>query len=509
MAHSGSGSRIIKNTAILYARIVITVLVSLYTTRIVLNGLGETDYGIYNLVAGVVVMLSFLNSALATSTQRYLSFHQGRQDAETQRRVFNNSLLLHIFLGLVIVIALEVSGLFLFGGFLNIPADRISAAKSIYHFMAVTVFFSFIAAPFNGALNAHENMLWSALVSIVEVILKLSIALLLFVVVVSDKLEFYGYCMALISVISLILYAVYCFRKYEECKLRLSYYFDKTVMKELTSFAGWSLFGAACGVSRVQGTAIILNLFFGSIVNAAYGVANQVSSQMNFLSSTLLQAINPQIMKSEGGGDRKKMLRLSMMASKFGFFLFSLVAIPTIFEMQTILELWLENVPKYSVTFCRLLLLGIMANQLTIGLQSAVQATGKIKVYQLVVGCILLFNLPVSYVLLKIGFPAYYGLLSFIAIELIACVFRLFFLRSLANLSISEYINKVFVREFIPVMVCVATCYVLTHFIVIPFRFLLTYAISCLLYLITIYLVGLEKEELQLIDNLRLKIFKK
>ena len=177
--------------------------------------------------------------------------------------------------------------------------------------------------------------------------------------------------------------------------------------------------------------------------------------------------------------------------------------------MNSILELWLKNVPEYSVIFCRLLLIGIMANQLTIGLQSAVQATGRIKVYQLVVGCILLLNLPLSFVLLNLGYPPYYGLLTFIVIELIACVFRLFFLRLIAGLSILEYVRRVFIREFLPVLVCVMSCYTLTVLVELPFRFIITYAISCLLYIVSIYFLGLEKDEKQLINNFAIKLISK
>lgn len=494
MSAEGSGSRVIKNTGILYLRMFITIGISLYTTRLVLNGLGVTDYGIYALVSGIIVMLSFLNSALSTSTQRYLSFYQGKNDLVMQRTVFGNSLLLHILIGITIVIALEIGGLFLFNGFLNIPPDRLPTATIIYHFMSVTVFFSFITVPFSGLLIAHENMLLGAIVNIVEVCLRLVIALLLYVIS-GDKLIFYGCTMAVVSVVSLILYMIFCLKKYDECSLYIFRNVKKEMMKELTAFAGWNLFGAACGVSRTQGMAIILNLFFGSAINAAYGIANQVSAQLNFFSATMLQALNPQIMKSEGAGDRDRMLRLSMMASKFGFFLLAILAIPCIFEMPIILEIWLKHVPDNTVIFCRLILVGIMANQLTIGLQSAVQATGNIKNYQIGVGSFLLLNVPVGYGLLWLGYPAYSLLISFIVIELIACTFRLLFIKALAGLSITEYIKKVFFREVIPVVINVLVCYCSISLVEVRFRFIITIFVSVSSFIASIYFFGLEKSE--------------
>jgi len=504
MSAGGSGSRVIKNTGILYVRMFITVGISLYSTRLVLNGLGVTDYGVYTLVSGVIVMISFLNSALSTSTQRYLSFYQGRKNLELQKTVFTNSLLLHLLMGIGIVIALEIAGLFLFHGFLNIPVDRLSSATLIYHCMSLTVFFSFITVPFSGLLISHENMLLGAIVNIVEVCLRLVIALSLYLIT-SDKLIFYGCAMAMVSIVSLVLYVIFCKRNYDECSFRIFKNVKKEMMKELSAFAGWNLFGAACGVSRSQGMAIILNLFFGSVINAAYGIANQVSAQLNFFSATMLQAINPQIMKSEGAGDRPRMLRLSMMASKFGFFLLAILAIPCIFEMPAILHLWLKNVPDYTVVFCDLMLIGIMTNQLTIGLQSAFQATGEIKLYQIIVGSVLLLNLPVAYYLLHSGKPAYSVLISYIIIEMIGCCIRIYLLRIIGGLSINEYLAKVLLKQVFPVISIILTAYLMTSLIHFYWRFLLTIPLSMMVFLASIYFTGLCEDEKIILNGLLVK----
>ncbi|HXD92363.1 MAG TPA: MATE family efflux transporter [Bacteroidia bacterium] len=482
------------NTLILYIRMLITVGISLYSTRLVLNALGAKDFGIYNLIAGIVSMMAFVNLSMTTATQRYLSFHQGKNDPNMQKKVFSNSLLLHLLIGTAVILALEVGGPFFFSGFLKIPMERIDAAKIIYHYMVISIFITIISSPFTGILMAHENMLWVAVVNIVEVLLRLSVAVYMYKIH-TDVLIFYGWTMVGVSAISTLMYIVFCFKEYKECTFRMAGNFDRPLIKELSSFAGWNLFGAACGVGRAEAIAVILNIFFGTVINAAYGIANQVSNQMKFFSASLLRAMDPQIMKSEGAQNRKRMLRLSMLASKYGFFLLAFISIPCIFEMPLILKFWLKNVPDYTIVFCRLTLIAIMANQLTIGLQSGLQATGKIKAYQAVVGSIQLLNPLIAFLLLKIGSPAYSVLISIIAIELVACVFRIYFLKKLAGMSVKEYFKMVLLRELIPVFTAVLTCVLIVSFVHMPYRFLLTISVSATLFIIAVYFTGMEDDE--------------
>ncbi len=494
-----ASNKVIYNTGILYVRMLFTAGISLYTTRLLLEQLGVSDFGIYNLVSGVVAMLAFLNFAMATSTQRYLSFLQGKGDTEMQKSVFNESIRLHFIVGILIVVILEVGGLFLFNGFLNIPDDRMLTAKIIYHFFAVSVFFTVLAVPYTAALAARENMLWVAIVSTVETFLKLISTLLLFFIT-GDKLIYYGFYTALITVVSFVLYGIFCAKKYPECnydpKSR-----KKGLMKELLSFAGLNVFGAFCGTARMQGLAIILNLFFGAVINTAYGIANQLSMQLSFFSSTLLRTINPQIMKSEGSGNHERMLRLSMMAGKFSFFLLAVLAIPSIFEMPQLLAFWLKEVPDYTIVFCELILITILVNQLTIGLQSSFQAMGEIKIYQIFSGGILLLNLPVAYFLLKAGNPPYIVLVSYLIVEFITCAIRLVLAKRIANLSISEYVEKVFLKSLIPVVVIVLTAYSCTQLLDMPYRFLITFPVSMLTFVIAVYFTGLCDDEKRLLQS--------
>jgi O-antigen/teichoic acid export membrane protein len=496
-----ASKRVIMNTGILYAKMLVTMGISLYSARLVLNALGASDYGIFNLIAGVIAMLSFLNAAMTTSTQRYLSFHQGTCNFEMQKKIFTNSWILHIAIGIIVVILLLAFVPFLFGGFLNIPLDRISTAKTVYYFMSVSVFFTIISVPFTASLNAHENMLWIAIVNIIESIFKLGIALSLLWFIQPERLAVYGVLMAVLSLTIFLIYAAYCLKRYNECSVK-NYQIDKPLIKELGGFAGWNLFGAACSVGQTQGLAIILNSFFGTIINAAYGIAVQVSGQLQFFSQTMLRALNPQIMKSEGMNDRQRMLRLSMMASKFGFFLSAFIAIPCIFEMPAILKIWLKEVPEYTVIFCSLILISTLTNQLTIGLQSAIQATGKIKIYQSVVGSILLLNLPVAYILLKTGFPPYSVLGSAITIELMACCFRLLFLKIQTQMSITKYLERVILKAMIPLTSIIVACCLITNNFSFEYRFVVTCVISATIFVISIYFTGMCRDEKMLLKNM-------
>jgi O-antigen/teichoic acid export membrane protein len=495
-----ASTRVVFNTGVLYAKMLITMGISLYSVRLVLNALGDSDYGIFNLIAGVIAMLSFLNAAMTVSTQRYLSFHQGTGDVEMQKKIFTNSWVLHIAIGVIVVAALLVLTPFLFNGFLNIPVDRIPTARAVYYFMTVSVFFTIIAVPFTASLNAHENMLWIAVVMIVESLLKLVIAVSLVYFIQTERLFVYGLLMAGIAVVSFVLYAVFCLKKYNECSVR-NYAIDRPLLKELTGFAGWNLFGALCGLGRSQGLAIILNLFFGTVVNAAYGITNQIYASTNFLWAAIMKAFNPQIMKKEGMSDRVRVLRLSMMASKCCFFLVSMIVIPIIFEMPVILKLWLKNVPEYTVAFCSLALIGMIILQLTVGLKSAIQASGKIRNYQIITGIISIFNLPIAYILLKMNFDAYSVLISFVGIELLNTVVKLVLAKNILGISIRIYCKKVFMKGITPVLLSVVTCCVITHFCDLSFRFLITISFSIIVFAIAVYFTGLCKDEKTVVDN--------
>jgi O-antigen/teichoic acid export membrane protein len=447
-----SAERVIKNTGFLYGKMVITIFISLYSTRLILNALGAVDYGIFSLVGGVISMLSFINGAMIIATQRYLAISLGAGDMQKLKSVFSSSVILHLIIGFAIVILLEIAGFFLFDGGLKIPADRIATAKIIFHFMVISTFFTINAVPYDASINTHENMLFDALSGILESVIKLGIAIWL-IYSDFDKLILFGLLTALLTILIRIIKSVYCYRKYEECRVRLFSHIEIGLLKEMVMFAGWSLFGLFVSVLRNQGMAILLNLFYGIVVNAAYGIANQVNSNITAFSSNMIRAIIPQIMKSEGSGDRERMLRLSVLACKMSFFLLAFFAIPIIVEMPFILNLWLKKVPENTVIFCQLILLWGLLQQITVGLMVAITSVGDIKAYQIVVGAFQLFNLPLAYLLIKIGLPAYYVFVSSIFLEFIAGGLKIWFAHKIAGLNVKDFLVKTLIYSFLTVII--------------------------------------------------------
>lgn len=436
-----SATRVIKNTGFLYGKMLITILLALYSTRLILNALGEVDYGIFNLIGGVIAMLSFINGAMVIATQRFLSIALGAGDMEKLKSVFSSSVVLHLIISLIIVVLLEAGGLILFNGGLNIPPERISAAKLIFHFMIVSTFFTINAVPYDASINSHENMLVDSLLGIFEASVKLGIAIVL-VYTHSEKLVLYGLLIASLTIIIRIIKSIYCHAKYEECRIKIKSHIQGALLKEMLSFAGWNVFGLSCSVLKNQGLAVLLNLSFGIVINAAYGIANQVNSNLRQFSTNMIRAITPQITKSEGSGDRDRMLRLSILASKMSFFLLAVFAVPIIIEMPFILKIWLKIVPENAVIFCQLILILSLFYQITIGTMTSVTSVGNIKSFQIAVGALEIFNLPVAYLLIKLGLPAYSVFIGAIILEIVAGGIRTWFAHKIAGLNLRDFLLK-------------------------------------------------------------------
>ncbi|MEI6047784.1 MAG: hypothetical protein WCS03_02710 [Bacteroidota bacterium] len=447
-----SAKKVFKNTIFLYGKMVITICISLYSTRLILNALGVIDYGIFTLVGGVIAMLSFINGSMIIATQRFLSISIGAKDNIKLKSVFKSSVILHLIIGLSIVTLLEIGGIFLFNGGLNIPADRVSTAKIIFHFMVVSTFFTINAVPYDASINSHENMLFDALSGIFESVLKLGIAILLIYTEV-DKLILYGLLTASLTIIIRFIKSFYCYRKYEECRIRNMSNIDVGLLKEMVSFAGWSVFGLFCSVLKSQGLAILLNLFYGIVVNAAYGIANTVNSNIKAFSSNMIRAIMPQITKSEGSGDRERMLKLSVLASKMSFFLLAFFAVPIIIEMPFILKIWLKTIPENAIIFCRLILVLSLMYQITIGTMTSVTSVGNIRAFQLAVGAFEIFNLPLAYILIKIGLPAYSVFAGLIFMEFFAGYIRLWFANKIAGLNIKDFLIKTWLYSILSALI--------------------------------------------------------
>ncbi|WP_299396376.1 MATE family efflux transporter [uncultured Gelidibacter sp.] len=508
MKEKAGNSLIAFNSAILYVKMLITIAIALYSTRLVLEALGVEDYGIYAVVGGLIALLGFLKNSMSISTQRFMSFYLGTEDNEKLNTVFNTSFILHGILAIGIALILEVAGFFFFENILNISEDKIDIAKTVFHFMTFSTMITVFSVPFEALLNSHENFKIVALFEIVSSVLKLLIAFYLFYTGF-DKLFIYSLLSALSVVLILGVQGLYTMQKYSIIKIQLDKYYDKILIKDMTSFAGWNTFGVACSIGRNQGVAVLLNIFYGTTINAAYGIANQINSQLLGFSSTLLNSFNPQILKSEGSQDRTRMLDLAMSASKFSFFMLAIIAVPVLIEMPFVLKLWLKEVPDYTVTFGRLVILITLLNQLGSGLPIILQAVGNIKWYQIIVGSLILLIIPIGYLFLYLGYPPYTILIVSFLIEIPALLLRLYFAKLHGGLSIITYLQKVVVRT-IPILILTIGISLLVHSITNNeiTRFVLTLVTSTSVLIFLVYQIGLSKSEKTKIVNQIIKIKK-
>ena len=438
-----TANRVIKNTGFLYAKMGITMFVSLYTTRLILNSLGASDFGIFNIVGGAIAMLGFLNAAMASATQRFMSYSEGEGDKEKQKSIFNVSCVLHLGISLIVGIALLIAGYFFFNGILNIPQERIFAAKVVYGSLIVSTMFTVMTVPYDAAMNAHENMKYYAIVGVFESFLKLAVAFAC-VYTVYDKLIVYGILMACIPLITLTIMRVYCHKHYEECVIAPRVYWKKGLMKKMTSFAGWNLFSSSVTMISAYGQGIILNSFFGTVLNAAQGIALQINGQLQVLSSNMLKAVNPILGKSVGAHNTDLLIKSTMLGAKYAAALYSLVAIPLFIETPYILDLWLYNVPEWTVIFVRFQLLRSFIEFQFVTLPSSISATGKIRKYSFYSSLSNFLQLPVIYILFKLGYPPYFMYVSAIIFgNLLVYGIAMYFARKNYSLPIIVYIKTV------------------------------------------------------------------
>lgn len=504
----GTAKRVAKNTGILYTRMFVTLFISLYTTRLVLAALGAEDFGIFNVVAGAIAMLTFLNSAMAGATQRFISYAEGAGDKERIKTIFNVSLVLHLLIAAAVLLIFEVGGYFLFQ-VLKIPPDRMYTAQVIYQFMIVSTLFTIISVPYDAVINAHENMLLVAIMGVIESLFKLGIALYI-TYTASDKLFMYGLLTAISAITLLLINRIYCHRKYAECEINIRKYYKKGVFKEMTGFAGWTFLGSSSSMLANYGQGIVLNVFFGPVVNAAQGVSNQVSGQLGVFASLMMKAVNPVIGKSEGAGNRDFMLRTSMIGSKISTLLLIFFSIPVIIEMPFVLKIWLKNVPDYAVVFCQLFLIRNMIEQLFYTLVSSIAAHGAIKRYQITVSILRFFPLVISYFLFVIHMPPYSMYITFIIYSIIASGIILHYAN--VNLGLS---TKTFFNEVIWKCVACAGAMLVLGYLPLLFmkddfsRLIIVGAITTITFFVVVWLMALSDNEKNLIKNIFNSLVKK
>lgn len=492
--YSENNKRIAKNTLVLYFRMLFSMGVSLYTSRVVLNTLGVEDFGIYNVVGGIIAMLSFLNASMASSTQRFLTFEIGKGDQGKINKVFSISVLIHISLSFIVLFLGETIGLWFFKTKMTIPPDRINAAMWVYQFSIFSTMVIISSIPYNALIIAHEKMSVFAYISIVEVSLKLLIVFLL-MIINFDKLVIYGVLIFLVTLIVRICYSVYCRRRFKDIKYT-NIKKDKVLIREMTSYAGWSLWGNSAAIIFTEGLNLLLNVFFYPAVNAARGIAVQVQNAVAGFCNNFQVALNPQITKSYAGNDLVEMHFLIFKSSKYSFFLLYFLSLPIFFSTDFILRMWLKTVPPYTCDFVRLILCISLIDATANPFMTAAGATGKIKKYHTLIGGTLLLILPISYICLKLGSNP----VSVFIVHLTVCSFafflRLYIIKPLINLSIKMFFKNILLKIFLVVIASLPLPFFISNFMSDGIIKFLIVSSSCVIStLFAYYVIGLSKNE--------------
>lgn len=437
---SANNKRIAKNTLLLYFRMLFMMAVSLFTSRVVLDKLGITDYGIYNVVGGVVAMLGFLNGAMSNAVHRFLQIEMGRGDQESVNHIFNVSIVVHCVIALIVLVVMEFAGVWYLNTYINIPIERMDAAKWVLQCSIFTTVFSIVQTPYNAIIVSKEQMGVYAYISILEVSLKLGVVYMLGLGTF-DRLKLYSVLMMLCTIGILTVYCVYCKKKYVEARFR--FVKDFTAFKKMASFAGWNMVGEIAWAFTGQGVNIILNLFFGPIVNAARGVADQVNGAVSRFVSNFQTAITPQLIKTYAQDELDEMKHLLYRGIRFSYYLLLVLSLPLILNMEFLLHLWLKEVPPYTTGFCQLVLICSLVSSASNLLAQVARAYGKIRKYQLLVSAFLFLNFPLSYFVLWLGASPLSTMIVNICIQALLLFVRLYLTKSMISFSVLDFVRKV------------------------------------------------------------------
>lgn len=494
--HSEANKRIAKNTLLLYGRMGLMMIISFFTARITLEALGVENYGINNVVGGLVSMFSLISSSLTSSTSRFMTFELGAGDKERLNRIFITSSNIHIILAIIVVLAVETIGVWFLYNVMVITPDRLVAANWVLQCATIRFTIGLLSVPYNAAIVAHERMDIYAYFSIFDAISRLAIIF---------SIKYYGGDkLILLAIISLIptltkqfYYWYYCKKHFKECTYHAIW--DKRIFKEMFSFAGWNFIGASSAQMKDQGVNIAINMFHSAAVNAARGIAMQISGIIGQFTGNIFAAINPQITKEYAAGNYERMHTLMFKGTKIIYYLFMAFSIPIFFEIETILYIWLGQVPGHTVLFTRLVLLLCLADTLSSTLITAQLATGRIRNYQIVIGGTQMLNFPISYILLRLGYFPEVTLIIAIIISLLCLVERLLFLHKMIELPSLKFAKEILLSTTIVTMVAsLLPAIVFFNINNTTSRFILVGAASVLSSITTIYFIGLNREERRL-----------
>lgn len=494
-----NNKRIAKNTLLLYFRMLFLMAVSLYTSRVVLNALGVEDFGIYNVVGGVVAMFSVLSGSLSAAISRFITYELGKGNQENLNKIFSSAVTIQLGLAGIIILLAETIGIWFLNVKMNIPEVRMEAANWVFQFSILTFAINLISVPYNASIIAHEKMSAFAYISILEAVGKLFIAYLI-TITPMDKLIFYAILMCVVALIVRFTYGNYCKRHFCEC----TYHFiwDKQLLKSMFSFAGWNFIGASSAVLRDQGGNVVINLFCGPAVNAARGIAFQVNNAVNQFVVNFMTALNPQITKSYAAGDKGYMMTLIFQGARLSFYMLLLLSLPILVNTHYILALWLKIVPEHAVLFVQLILIFALSESISHPLITAMLATGKIRNYQIIVGGLQMMNLPISYIFLRLGYFPEIVIVIAICISQCCLAARLILLRGMIGLSITHYLKNVYLNIIVVSIIAVILPLISAYYIKESFiSFILISLIAVICTFSSIYFLGCNNQEREFIHQ--------
>ncbi|WP_202803561.1 lipopolysaccharide biosynthesis protein [Gayadomonas joobiniege] len=483
--------KILKNTMMLYFRQILLLFVSLYTVRVVLDTLGVEDYGVYSVIAGIVTLCTFLNTGMASATQRFFAFALGKHDFERLKTVFCVNVFIYCLVAIVTIALLESLGMWFINHHLNIPRERVDSAIMLFHCSVITFVFTVFTAPLIAVITAHEDMHYFAFISIIEGLLRL-FAVILLTYLPGDKLVVYGILLLIVTIIIFIVYGAVCFQKYPECQLK-KIYWDKALLKEIFSFTGWSLYGQLTTVFRFQAVTILINQFFNPSVAAARAIALTISSKVNIFSSNFNTSLYPPIVKNYASGNQKELDSLIFNGSKITFFLMWIFVLPLIIEMEYILNLWLTTMPEQAVVFTQLALVESLIFSISLPISSAARAYGKMKKYELTLGFMQISIFFIAYLILDLGYPAYSVFIVAILVNIAMFVARLFIVSKQIGLSKLAFLKNTFNPMILLVIVSATPSWFISS--QTPNGFLFTtinVAICMILSTVAMYFIGLD-----------------
>ena len=489
--------KIAVNSIVIFARLCITSIIGIFASRLILDALGASNYGLYNVVGGIVSLLNIMNTAMLSTTYRYIAYEIGKGEGGRPNAVFNTSLLIHLgFAVFILIIGLTV-GLWYINNYLNIPEGSLADARFVFWVSLFTTSFSTLLVPYQGLLVAYERFASTAIIDIVTNLIRFG-ALVLLLYSVDNSLRVYSVIQVSYTVIAGLSYTALCYKSYYST-VRLKYYKDKSLIMEMMSFAIWTLFGAVASIGKTQGGVILINFFFGTLVNAAYAIGNQIESYVLMFARSLNSAAVPQITKSFSGGNDGRSLLLTSYISKYTFIMMMMVAFPVLLEIDFILGIWLKEVPAGAGMFCRLIILNGIIGCLGEGIPALVNATGKIKTYQIIFHIFNLLGLPIAFFVLKMGSDQYSIMYVFIGVNIAAALLRLYLLKKLYDFDISLIIKVSYVK-----MMIVSLPLIVAYILYNPEEFslighLVGLVLAEVFLLLVVFLLGINKKEKELL----------